>query len=73
MKGKATEMDKFGRITLPKEFRHWFNNRKVSFEFDVKNKQLILKPILNWDEMRGFAKNKIDLNDLVKDRKTKWH
>ncbi len=66
-------MDDFGRIMIPKAIRKLFKSREFTMEADVKEKALTLKPVPTWDEMAGFIKHKIDLDDLVRDRETQWH
>ena len=69
----SVRMDGFGRIRLPAMLQKLLKTDSFTLESDSQAKNMTLKPVPTWKEMRGFLKKKIDLNDLVNDRETQWH
>ncbi|MFH1750059.1 MAG: hypothetical protein ABH863_00090 [Candidatus Micrarchaeota archaeon] len=69
----SVTMDEFGRIRLPKALQNLLKTNKFTLDSDALATVFELKPVPTWKEMRGFLKNKINLDELVRDREAQWH
>lgn len=59
------KIDKFGRLTLPKEVRRRLNSREVSLEW--REDALCLRRVPDWDELIGMFPG-IDMDAFMKER-----
>lgn len=58
-------IDKFGRITLPKEVRQRLNSSQVSLEWQKEG--LCLRRVPGWDELIGMFPG-LDMDAFMKER-----
>ncbi len=59
------KIDKFGRITLPKEVRKKLSSKEVSAEW--KEDTLCLRRVPEWDELIGIFPG-LDMDAFMKER-----
>ncbi len=59
------KIDKFGRITLPKDVRQKLNSSQVSVEW--KKEELCLRRVPTWDELIGIYPD-LDMAAFMRDR-----
>lgn len=62
-------IDKFGRITLPKEIRQKLGSKELTAE--VRGGKLLLAPAPSWDDMTGTFPN-LDMEDFKKQHDEWW-
>ncbi len=65
------ELDKFGRVVIPKEIREEVNCDKFEVVYDRKNKDVHLFPVRDIREWKGKAKG--ILKDYLKEHEEDWN
>ncbi|HIH20224.1 TPA: hypothetical protein HA244_03065 [Candidatus Micrarchaeota archaeon] len=65
----VVHIDKLGRMVLPAAIRKMF--KTSSFFLVAEGKEIKLKPVPSWEEMRGSIKG-LDSKAFLKERHEEW-